>query len=258
MSGGIVELPAIRDNYAYFRYMLRAADHGRPIVTAAASFAPPILQEIESLTATRPIPHRFIDLLEAIPASYLVVHNGLLSEADRTAVELILQSGIANGRLRLVHREGEGVTSDDLYAVVMTEAQTPSAPNALDNTQFFIRQQYLDLLNREPSATELEKLVQFVDKCDGEANCLLHQRAQAALQIFRSGKLKETSFTSPEEYNRAFVTMCYSSYLKRDPDPGGYNHWLQVLKDSNDFAAVINGFITSAEYRSRFWRSELR
>ena len=258
MSGGIVELPAIRDNYAYFRYMLRAADHGRPIVTAAASFAPPILQEIESLTATRPIPHRFIDLLEAIPTSYLVVHNGLLSEADRTAVELILQSGVANGRLRLVHREGEGDTSDDLYVVVKTEAQAPSAQNALDNTQFFIRQQYLDLLNREPSATDLENLVQFVDKCGGEANCLLHQRAQAALQIFRSGKLKETSFTSSEEYNRAFVTMCYSSYLKRDPDPGGYNHWLQVLKDSNDFAAVINGFITSAEYRSRFWRSELR
>jgi hypothetical protein len=63
MSGGIVELPAIRDNYAYFRYMLRAADHGRPIVTAAASFAPPVLEEIESLTATRPIPERFIDLL---------------------------------------------------------------------------------------------------------------------------------------------------------------------------------------------------
>jgi hypothetical protein len=50
MSGGIVELPAEKDNYAYYRYMLRAADHGRPIVTAASSFAPPIVQEIESLT----------------------------------------------------------------------------------------------------------------------------------------------------------------------------------------------------------------
>jgi hypothetical protein len=252
MSGGIVELPAIRDNYAYFRYMLRAADHGRPIVTAAASFAPPILEEIESLTATRPIPGRFIDLLEEIPASYLVVHNGLLSQADRTAIESILQNGIANGRLRLVHREGEPDKSDDLYAVVKTEPHAPSAPNALDKTQFFIRQQYLDLLNREPSASEFESLVQFVDKCDGEANCLLHQRAHAALQIFRSSRLAESSFTSPEEYNRAFVTMCYSNYLKRDPDPKGYNHWLQVLEHSNDFAAVINGFITSAEYRSRF------
>ena len=38
MSGGIVELPAERDNYAYFKYMLRAADHGRPIVTASFEF----------------------------------------------------------------------------------------------------------------------------------------------------------------------------------------------------------------------------
>jgi hypothetical protein len=253
MLGGIVELPAIRDNYAYFRYMLRAADHGRPIVTAAASFAPPVLEEIESLTATRPIPERFIDLLEEIPASYLVVHNSLLSEADRTAIELILRNGIAQGRLRLVHREGEPDKSDDLYAVVKTETHAPAAPNAVDNTQFFIRQQYLDLLNREPTATEFENLVEFVDKCNGEANCLLHQRAQAALQILRSSKLAESSFTSPEEYNRAFVTMCYSNYLKRDPDPKGYNYWLQVLKDNpNDFAAVVKGFITSAEYRSRF------
>jgi hypothetical protein len=136
---------------------------------------------------------------------------------------------------------------------VKTETHAPAAPNAVDNTQFFIRQQYLDLLNREPTATEFENLVEFVDKCNGEANCLLHQRAQAALQILRSSKLAESSFTSPEEYNRAFVTMCYSNYLKRDPDPKGYNYWLQVLKDNpNDFAAVVKGSITSAEYRSRF------
>lgn len=253
MSGGIVELPAIRDNYAYFRYMLRAADHGKPIVTAAASFAPPILEEIESLTATRPIPDRFIVLLEEIPASYLVVHNALLSEADQNAIELFLRNGIARGQLRLVYRVGEPDKSDDLYAVVKTESHAPAAPNAVDNTQFFVRQQYLDLLNRQPSATEFEDLVQFVDKCNGEANCLLHQRAQAALQIIRSSKLPESSFTSPEDYNRAFVTLCYSNYLKREPDAGGYNYWLQVLKDNpNDFAAVINGFISSAEYRSRF------
>jgi len=57
-----------------------------------------------------------------------------------------------------------------------------------------------------------------------------------------------------EQYNSAFVALCYFNYLKRDPDPQGHEYWLQALKsNSNDLSAVINGFISSGEYRSRFW-----
>jgi hypothetical protein len=60
--------------------------------------------------------------------------------------------------------------------------------------------------------------------------------------------------SKPELYNSAFVALCYFNYLKRDPDPQGHEYWLRALKEnSNDFSAVINGFISSGEYRSRFW-----
>jgi hypothetical protein len=121
MSGGIVELPAEQNNYAYYRYMLRAADHGRPIVTASSSFAPPIVQEIESLTLARPIPVRFIELLETIPASYLVVHNSLLSAEARPAIESFLARELATGRIRFIISFGDTTTSDGLYAITKTE-----------------------------------------------------------------------------------------------------------------------------------------
>jgi uncharacterized protein DUF4214 len=66
-------------------------------------------------------------------------------------------------------------------------------------------------------------------------------------------KQAERILSQDEQYNSAFVTLCYFNYLKRDPDPQGYNFWLQTLKEnSNDRSAVINGFIASGEYRSQF------
>lgn len=290
MSGGIVELPAERDSYAYLTYMLRAADHGKPIVTASSSFAPPLVQEIEALTKDRPIPARFLDVLEGIPTSYLVVHKALLAPDSESAIESIVKAGIAERRLKLVHREGD----DDLYAVTKTEPLAQSDPNPIDDARFFVRQQYLDLFRREPKQDELDRLVGFLNECGGDAKCLTQRRAQAALQVFRSDEYKmqfllyglhhatlgrrpmydewtrlgivlppeenaltkkaEMLLSKEDEYNSAFVTLCYFNYLKRDPDPQGHDYWLQTLKNNpNDRAAVINGFIASDEYRSRFW-----
>jgi hypothetical protein len=156
MTGGIVQLPAERDNYAYYRYMLRAADHGRPLVTASASFAPPILHEIEGLTAARPIPDTFLDLLERIPVSYLVVHNGLLKPESRNAVESFVEFGLTSGRLRFVNSYGDPSNTDDLYAVTKTEPAAKSEA-ARPKRITFVRRQYFDILAREPGRAETEK-----------------------------------------------------------------------------------------------------
>ena len=383
MSGGIVELPAERDNYAYYRYMLRAADHGRPIVTASSSFAPPIVQGIESMTLRRPIPGRFMDLLESIPASYLVVHNSLISAESRRAMESFLARGIAAGRIRFINTFGDSTKADDLYAITKTEpkaqAEAPipapillvqnvasmqdssedisqSSSNPIDSTHFFVLQQYLDLLKREPDPAGQNNLAALINGCNGEANCVMDRRIRGALGFFHLPEFQETSYficlsyrmalarmpkyvewahdinqvstngtegklpfakelvaktefldrypeglTNPEyvtkllrtfrrtlsraehqafidglnngkmtraevlvkviddllttkrEYSEAFVATCYFNYLKREPDPGGFNYWLHILKDQSDGeAAVIKGFIYSGEYRARF------
>src|SRR5262249_39956639 len=96
MTGGIVELPAGETSH---RYMLRAADHGRPLVTAIDSFISPTEREIEELTASEHISDRLLDLFETIPASYVTVHNSFLAPEKRQALEVFLDRGIAAGRL---------------------------------------------------------------------------------------------------------------------------------------------------------------
>ena len=56
------------------------------------------------------------------------------------------------------------------------------------------------------------------------------------------------------EFNPSFVLMQYFGYLRRDPDLGGYNFWLNVInnREPNNYPGMICSFITSEEYQVRF------
>jgi hypothetical protein len=121
MRGGIVELPAGGDfNY---RYMLRAADHQKPLIVGTSGFNSPIEDEIEALTRTGAIPFDLMNLLERIPTSYLVIANRSILPERTSDYEVFLERAVTAGRLRFINRfDGR----DDLYAVVMNEPDARS------------------------------------------------------------------------------------------------------------------------------------
>jgi uncharacterized protein (TIGR03118 family) len=74
-------------------------------------------------------------------------------------------------------------------------------------------------------------------------------RAQVLRQVAESEEF------ALNELNRAFVTMEYFGYLRRDPDTSGFNFWLNKLNafNGNFFnAEMVKAFISSSEYRTRF------
>lgn len=119
MRGGIVVLPAGADfNH---RHILRAADHAKPLIVGTSGFITPYEHEIETLTRSGTISSQFLDLLEKIPASYLVVQTHLVAPERRADYEAFLACAIASGRLRFIQRFDN---RDDLYAVTKTEPDT--------------------------------------------------------------------------------------------------------------------------------------
>ena len=56
------------------------------------------------------------------------------------------------------------------------------------------------------------------------------------------------------EYNKAFVLMEYFGYLRRNPDTGGYDFWLNVLngREAGNYRGMVCAFLTSSEYQLRF------
>ena len=68
-------------------------------------------------------------------------------------------------------------------------------------------------------------------------------------------KISESVDATNFEFNRAFVTMQYFGYLRRDADVAGFNFWLNKLNSfGGNFttAEMVKAFITSTEYRQRF------
>ena len=121
MRGGIAYLPMTLD--LNHQYTLRAADHLKPLITATSSFNPPYFDQIDRLTNSGPIPTEFMDLLEKIPASYLVVENQLTEPERRADFTAFLARSLAAGRLRFINRfDGR----NDLYAVTATEPDATS------------------------------------------------------------------------------------------------------------------------------------
>lgn len=79
----------------------------------------------------------------------------------------------------------------------------------------------------------------------------LNSGTQTRAQVLRA--IVESQVVQAKEFNRAYVAMQYFGYLKRDPEPEGYNAWLNYLNaNANDFRTMVNGFVNSAEYRTRF------
>ena len=65
--------------------------------------------------------------------------------------------------------------------------------------------------------------------------------------------IAESQVVADRFFNRAFVTMQYFGYLRRDPDTIGFQNWLNTLNaDPSNFRHMIFGFVYSTEYRQRF------
>ncbi|HJR05874.1 MAG TPA: Calx-beta domain-containing protein [Pyrinomonadaceae bacterium] len=73
------------------------------------------------------------------------------------------------------------------------------------------------------------------------------------MQVLRAVVESDEVFAA--EFNRAFVATQYYGYLRRTPDDGGYQGWINYLKAKpNDSRTMINGFLNSVEYKLRFGR----
>ena len=70
-------------------------------------------------------------------------------------------------------------------------------------------------------------------------------------QVLRA--IADSDEVGAAEFNPSFVAMQYYGYLRRTPEPGGYQAWLNYLNaNPADSRTMVNGFVNSTEYRQRF------
>jgi hypothetical protein len=79
----------------------------------------------------------------------------------------------------------------------------------------------------------------------------LDTNALTRAQVLRA--IADSEAVGTAEFNNAFVGMQYYGYLRRKPDPSGFNAWLGVLQSGN-VRTMVDGFLNSTEYKLRFGR----
>ena len=108
----------------------------------------------------------------------------------------------------------------------------PSATNPIDDTNFFVRQHYLDFLNREPDAAGLAFWTGQITSCGADAACISNKRQNVSAAFFLSIEFQETGGTVIRTQRAAFG--------KKSNEAATRTAYLQYMRDARQ---VGNGVI---------------
>ncbi|MDQ1729165.1 MAG: hypothetical protein QOD33_1290 [Pyrinomonadaceae bacterium] len=111
-------------------------------------------------------------------------------------------------------------------AVTITDNDAANGPNPIDQTNFFVRQHYLDFLNREPDATGLAFWTNQISSCGNDAQCIEIRRINVSAAFFLSIEFQETGYLVYRFYKAAYnppgipVPVRYAEFLADTQEMG--------------------------------------
>jgi hypothetical protein len=124
--------------------------------------------------------------------------------------------------------------------------------NPIDNTQFFVRQHYVDFFNREPDAGGFAFWVNNIESCGANASCREIRRIDTSAAFFLSIEFQETGFLVHRFYRAAFNRLShYREFIRDSQEIGhgvivgqaGFETQLEANKQ-----AFASEFVTRAEF----------
>lgn len=110
---------------------------------------------------------------------------------------------------------------------------TSNGLNPLDTTEYFVRQQYLDFLGREPDEAGLNFWYRNIESCGDNGNCRTAKRIDTSAAFFLSIEFQQTGYLVYRTYRAAYGD------LPGPPVP------LRLNEFKPDTAAIGNGVIVN-------------
>jgi uncharacterized protein (TIGR03118 family) len=138
--------------------------------------------------------------------------------------------------------------------------------NPIDDTSFFVRQHYLDFLNREPDPAGLAFWINTIDSCGSDAACRDAKRVNASAAFFLSIEFGKTGLevylthraafgALPAGYSAPGVPVMYGTF-ERDQQSVGRNFIVgQPGADAQleaNTQAFFNDFVTRPEFVAKY------
>ena len=115
----------------------------------------------------------------------------------------------------LTNPAGSGVAlgSPVTAAVTITDNDSANGANPIDQTDFFVRQHYIDFLNREPDPSGFAFWRNEINSCGSDAQCIEIRRINVSAAFFLSIEFQQTGYLVERLYKAAYGSAQGTSTL---------------------------------------------
>jgi photosystem II stability/assembly factor-like uncharacterized protein len=132
--------------------------------------------------------------------------DGVFRSADAGASWKQLNDGLTNLNINTlaIDPSGNFLHAGSRMGVFDIQLSIPPQPNPIDDAQFFVRQHYLDFLNREPDAGGLAYWTNEITKCNADARCIHERRIGVSAAFFVEMEFQDTGYYVYRFYKGSF------------------------------------------------------
>ena len=146
-------------------------------------------------------------------------------ETAKTISVLIIDDSYLEGpetfSVNLSNPVGASLGSPPMATVTIIDNDLADGPNPIDATRFFVKQQYLDFLNREPDQPGWDFWTNQINNCTPSPSCTESQRISTSAAFYLSIEFQQTGDLVERLYRAAYGDAIGTS---TNPTP----HQLQV------------------------------
>jgi uncharacterized protein (TIGR03437 family) len=177
--------------------------------------------------------------------------------------DFILPSTVDTGDLPIVVTVGTATSRPkDTAPRIKINAGGSPAPNPIITSDFFVRQQYLDFLNREPDPSGFAFWTNQINSCGTDQQCIEIKRINVSAAFFLSVEFQQTGYLVYRTYKAAYgdiagtpVPVRLSEFLPDTRQIGhgvivGQSGWESLLEANKQ--AFFNDFVQRSRFTSAF------
>ena len=170
--------------------------------------------------------------------------------------------GIENFSVQLSNPSGATIGPPGSVLITITDNETVNGPNPIDNSDFFVRQHYLDFLNREPDPPGFGFWTGEIENCSPKPQCTEIKRINVSAAFFLSIEFQETGYLVYRFYKAAYgnlagapVPLKLNEFLPDTQQIGlgivvGMGDWQAQLEANK--VAFAQDFVTRSRFTTAF------
>ncbi|HWP53694.1 MAG TPA: Calx-beta domain-containing protein, partial [Pyrinomonadaceae bacterium] len=129
-------------------------------------------------------------------------------ETSKTFSVPIIDDSYAEGNeafaVDLNSAAGASIGTQSATTVMIVDNETTTGPNQIDQASFFVRQHYLDFLNREPDQSGLNFWTNQITSCETDAACVEVKRINVSASFFLSIEFQQTGYLVERVYKASY------------------------------------------------------